>query len=42
MNSLTVPATVAPTDKAAWGHLLFGFIALYAGYPLGGGYSGMP
>ena len=22
---------------SAWGHLLFGFIALYAGYPLGGG-----
>lgn len=37
MNSLTIPTASAATDKAAWGHLLFGFIALYAGYPFGGG-----
>lgn len=36
-DTLTIPTPAASADKAAWGHLLFGFIALYAGYPLGGG-----
>lgn len=41
-DTLTIPTSAASADKAAWGHLLFGFIALYAGYPLGGGFFAMP
>ena len=36
-DTLTIPTQDASADKAAWGPLLFGFLALYAGYPLGGG-----